>query len=382
MTHRRVLIWSQHLLGSGHFHRSKALALALRDRQVEVVLATGGPSLPVVEPRGLSLAQLAPVKVPDAEFSALVDEQGQPVTDALWSMRRERLSRILADGPLDALVTEMFPFGRRAFRAEVLWLVGRLREHSPEAPILCSVRDVLVSRDSIERYRWMAATCRDHYAQVLVHGDPAFLAFAESFPLADELGELLYHTGYIADVPILEEPRRREGVIISAGGGAVGKRLVETALAVAGQIGKRFGPWTIVSGSRAHPNDVARWRALAAPLVSLHAHVDDLPRRIGRARLSVSQAGYNTVAETLAVGTPMVLVPFETPSEDEQRRRADAVARAGHGVTIADSELSAASLIGVMERALALGSRPVGIAMGGAAVAADRIVSLIEAARD
>ena len=109
-----------------------------------------------------------------------------------------------------------------------------------------------------------------------------------------------------------------------------------------------------------------QWRAVAPVGVSIEGHVTDLPHRIARARLAISQAGYNTVAETLALGTPALLVPFETQSEDEQLRRARAVERAGRGIVLREETLNRTTLADAVERTLGLASIPPTLDVDGA----------------
>ena len=120
----------------------------------------------------------------------------------------------------------MFPFGRRAFRAELLPLLEAARASRPRPLVVASVRDVLVSKSDPRRYDWMVETCLAHYDRVLVHGDDRLLPFGLSFPLAGELGERVVHTGFVHPAPTRPTPPAETppAVLVSAGGGAVGER--------------------------------------------------------------------------------------------------------------------------------------------------------------
>ena len=63
--------------------------------------------------------------------------------------------------------------------------------------------------------------------------------------------------------------------------------------------------------------------------MALDRHRADFDALFANSLLSVSQAGYNTVVEGLRLGKPMVLVPFETATETEQRIRAERLAEPG-----------------------------------------------------
>ena len=114
----------------------------------------------------------------------------------MWAERRRILLDLLAGEP-HAIVTEMFPFGRRAFRAELAPLLAWRSARSPRPVLAASVRDILVTKPEPDRYRWMVETCLAHYDRVLVHGEERLMPFAASFPTAAELGARVVHTGFI-----------------------------------------------------------------------------------------------------------------------------------------------------------------------------------------
>jgi len=86
----RVLIWSQHLLGTGHLQRAARLADALVARGHSVTVANGGPA-PATAPTAWRRRDLASIRAADAAFDGLVDIGGAPVGEALWARRRAEL---------------------------------------------------------------------------------------------------------------------------------------------------------------------------------------------------------------------------------------------------------------------------------------------------
>jgi predicted glycosyltransferase len=78
----------------------------------------------------------------------------------------------------------------------------------------------------------------------------------------------------------------------------------------------------------------------------------DFPVLLRNATLSISQAGYNTVVETLACAQRAVLVPFGTERETEQTDRAAWLAERGLVTCVPAHSLSADSLAAAVDRAL------------------------------
>ena len=86
--------------------------------------------------------------------------------------------------------------------------------------------------------------------------------------------------------------------------------------------------------------------------MALDRHRRDFDALFANSLLSVSQAGYNTVVEGLWLGKPMVLVPFETASETEQRIRAERLASLGLAEVVLEKGLTASSLARAIDAAI------------------------------
>lgn len=353
----RCLFWVQSLLGAGHLRRALLLADAFVGRGAAVTLVNGGMPGPWPTPAGVDLVQLPPITAKDADFRNLVDGSGTPVTPSYWAARRERLMDLLAATRPQALLTEMFPFGRRAFRSELLPWLAAAKERAGPPVVVASVRDVLVSKPDPSRYAWMAETCRTFYDKVLVHGDERLLPFGLSFPLVDALGERVVHTGFVRP-PIETDDSHDDtvpAVLVSAGGGAVGAALLEAALAARPMTSLADEPWLLVGGRNLPDSAFAALRKTLPPGCALERYRPDLPALMARCHVSVSQAGYNTVVEGLMAGARMVLVPFAGGGEDEQERRAGRLAELGLAEPVNEAVLTPDRLAAAIDRAA---SRP------------------------
>ena len=343
------LFWVQSLLGTGHLRRGLLIAEALARSDVEVVIANGGLPSPWAIPNGVRLEQLTPITARGVDMADLVDDDGRPVTESLSAHRRDRLSSLAATMRPTVLLTELFPFGRRAFRTELLPLLDTVRAKG--GLVAASVRDVLVSKPDASRQFWMRDLAIEHYAAVLVHGEASLFPFGLSFPFAEALGSRLRYTGFVQPTLALGPPTEKAAVVVSAGGGAVGATLL--AIAAAARPLTRFAdrPWLLVGGSRLPP--VARETLNESLPRGMHLvdHRDDLPALAAAAEVSVSQAGYNSVAEGLAGSARMVLVPFNTGHEDEQSKRARRLAELDLATWLPEAGLTAHGLAAAIDAA-------------------------------
>ena len=370
MTGARVFFWVQHLLGIGHLRRAALLAAAMAEAGFDVLLVSGGLPARHLDPGGARFAQLPPVKAADRRFSALVDGAGRPLEAAFDAARRRRLMELFHGHRPDAVITEMFPFGRRRFRAELLPLLDAARRR--RAAVFCSVRDVLTAKAAPERHREMAALAHTRFDCVMVHGDRALLPFDATFPETARIAGRIHYTGYVAPPPPAGRPAGTAGaVVVSTGGGAVGQRLLETALAARPLSRLAEAPWRLLAGEALGAAAFARLRARAPAGVTVERARPDFPALLAAAALSISQAGYNTVADLLRARVPTVLVPFAEARETEQTVRAQALAARGLARVVAPERLSPARLATDVDAAFAAGPpAESGVRLDGAATAA------------
>ena len=331
---------------------------------LEVTLVTGGMPVPGLALHATHCVQLPPASAADLSFRTLLDAHGQPVDEAWKDRRRERLMQVWSACAPDALVIELFPFGRRQMRFELLPLLEAARARAPRPWIISSVRDVLGGgQTDPARADQMLATFDRYFDHVLVHGDGALVPFERSFRHAGLLAGRMHYTGYVvapaqpagpgAPAGLATDPPDGE-VLVSVGGGAVGQRLLEAAVQARPLTTLQAVPWRLLAGINAAEADLARLRVLAAaqPGVTIERFRSDFTRLLARCRLSVSQGGYNTVMEILQAGAPAVIVPFAGGAETEQTLRARLLADTGRVAVVEEPALGPQALAQAIDRAL------------------------------
>lgn len=338
---KRVFFHVQHLLGIGHLKRAATICRALADGGFEVTLASGGmPVKEIALPE--RFVQLPPLAAADVTFKSLVDERGRPVDDAWKENRKKILLDAWRAARAGVLLVELFPFGRRQLRFELLPLLEAARG----ALVVCSVRDLLQRRPPGREAEALELVER-HFDRVLVHGDPRVAPFDLSFPGASKLGERLAYTGYVVDTQAKENSGEGTGeVIVSAGGGAVGQRLLETAVAARPLTRARDRTWRVIAGANAS-------KGWGAGGVVVERFRNDFTNLLRNCELSISQAGYNTVLEALQARARAVVVPFSQGSETEQAMRARLLGERGLLDCVSEQDLSPGTLAAAVDAALA-----------------------------
>ncbi len=350
-----VMIYVQHLLGVGHLQRMLALADGLAT-EFDVALVSGGMPAATAPP-GVGFVQLPPLRSIDARFIDLVDADGKPIDDAWKTRRRDALLEAYrAIGPR-LLLTETYPFGRRMLGFELLPLLEAARADPNCRVIATSIRDVLQPKSKPEREREICELIARYYDYVLVHGDPALIPLASSFALAAEIADKTVYSGHLYRPPAAGPPGGEGAgeVVVSAGGSDTGLALLRCALEARALSELAAVGWRILVSPTIAEADFADLVRRAGDGITVERNRPDFPALLARARLSISQAGYNTVTELLGAGVPAVLVPFAEAGEVEQTLRARRLAERGRAVCIAMQDLDPAALAAAASRALVPG---------------------------
>lgn len=369
----RILIYVQHLLGTGHLRRAGLLAKTCAEAGFTVRLVSGGFAVPDLDTGKAELVQLDPVRCREGDFSTLLNEAGAPVDDAFKTRRRGQLLAAFDQARPDALILEMYPFGRRQMRFELEALLDHAGTVRPKPLIVASVRDILQTGRKKGRNEEAAKIIERDFDAVLVHGDPGFVPFSASFGPADAIAGRIHHTGYLAGPA---PPKAGPGdagwgeVVISAGGGAVGGALLHAAIGARAHSSLNERIWRILIGSAMPKHERAALEKAAGDGIVIEPARPDFAALLAGAAVSVSQGGYNTVIDILNAGVRAVIVPFAGSGETEQTLRAQKLAERGLAITLAEADLSSQSLARAVDDAHAMTLAVPAIDLSGAATSA------------
>jgi predicted glycosyltransferase len=360
-----VSYYCQHVLGIGHFHRSLEICRAIA-RHHPTTLIVGGPPVTVDHP-GIQVLRLPGLQM-DRTFSTMVPCDADLSLEAVKTARKNQLFAHFQDHRPDFFITELYPFGRKAFRFELDPLLQAINEGSlPDCLCYCSVRDILVEKKTgRKKFEQRAvALINAYFDGILVHADPEIITLNETFSRLDDIHIPLHYTGFVTkSEPAPEKYGGREQIreklalspadaliVASIGGGNVGSELLyaaiqafqilETSLSAHLQI--FCGPYC----------DAQTYRALQASNrknITIERFTDHFPTWLAAADLSISMAGYNTCMNLVQTGIPALVYPFK--QNREQRLRAEKLARKAPMTILAETDLKPGLFAGAMRRQL------------------------------
>lgn len=346
----RVFFYVQHLLGIGHLARASRIASAIARDGGQVTVVTGGIPVNGFPGGDVTSITLPPVVASSAGFSGLADQSGSAVDEAFLAHRRDLLLEAFQRAAPDVVIIEAFPFGRRQMRFELLPLLDAIAKADPKPRLYTSVRDILQQQKKKGRDEETVALLRDHFDGVLVHGDPHFVRLEETFPLTELIADKIVYTGLVAPT-VPPEPAETFDIVVSAGGGAVGRDLIRTSLEAASRVAidRR---WLLVTGPNLPEQDFADLAKDAPVNVAIARFRKDFPSLLRGAELSISQAGYNTVGDLLVTGCRAILVPFTAGGETEQSVRAERLEKLGLALALPEAGLTTDLLVAAIQTSL------------------------------
>jgi predicted glycosyltransferase len=377
----KVMIVVTHLLGTGHLSRALTLAKGFVQADHEAVVVSGGVPVPQLDPGDAALLQLPALRSDGVNFAQLLTAAGNPVDDPMLHGRLDALLSVLDDQAPDVLLTELFPFGRRVLRAEFIALLEAAKAQDKPPLILSSIRDILAPPSKPKKAAFADEVVERFYDGVLVHADPMITPLDLSWPVTEALAERLRYTGFVAP-PVADTPTKAgEGeVIVSAGGGDVGRGVFTAALEAAA--GDRARPWRLLLGGADAAERCAALATEAADNVTIEPARPDFRAMLHNVAASVSLCGYNTALDVLQAGCPAVFVPFDAGSEVEQGIRARALTQQNGIAAIRSAELTPEGLLHAVQEVIAAPARaPMKAGLDGARETVRIVEHMFEARR-
>jgi len=326
---KKIIIYSQHLQGIGHFIRAWCIACALKKH--DVIFVNGG-----LLPENIPLdGDIKLIQVP--AISANIDfsdyhyshDPSIKLNDII-DFRRIKLLDIVNREKPDIFITEMFPFGRRKFRSELIPCIEYLKRH--HCKIICSLRDILIQRKNQQEFdNTVVETINRFYDAILIHSDPRWHRFSNSFTAENDLKCDIAYTGYVTPHAKFQGANRiHDKIVVSMGNRETNQHIIETILklCITYNVDWKF---EFFLGRHQISDSIIR---LIAENRNIHYNcfTHDFFSSLKNASLSINLGGYNTILDVLQSGVRSLAIPH--PGDDEQYKRCMKLADSGRIFTL------------------------------------------------
>jgi len=353
----RILFYFLHLLGVGHVYRAKRLIEGFARKGMDVDIIYGG--LPIGETfMASNVYYLPPIQAESADYKNFLNSDGEPLTEDYMAKRQAQLLDCFDLAAPDLILFEAFPFGRRIVRNEILALIEKSQQRTPQPMIATSVRDILQPRSKAGRNEETRDMVLNKIDKVLVHSDPQVIPLEETYPLLADIEHKVSYTGFVVpetksqnDVPCFD-------IIVSAGGGGFGFDLLTCASRVAELAKWKHLSWCLSTGPHLPEQQFGELSQAAPSNVKVVRRLEGLADHLRNAKISISQCGYNTAMDVLSVhgdsDCRAVFVPYDTQGQLEQIKRSQLLESAGFAINLPQSQLSDEKLSQAMNAAIEL----------------------------
>lgn len=345
----KISYYCQHVLGIGHLHRSLEICRAIaRDHQIVLIL--GGPDADI-DSSGLNLFHLPGLRM-DQEFNNLIPCTPGSSVEEVRSKRKKLIFSHFTDYQPEVFITELYPFGRKAFRFELDPVLSGIRDGSlPPCRCYCSVRDILVEKQQDRKIfeQRVVQTLNNFFSGVLVHSDPDVIRLDRTFSRMKDISIPVSYTGFVSK-PAVPNPGNRirdrlkiagdtRLIVGSIGGGNVGGELLRIIVKACRELEGKLdyhlqlfcGPYcssTLYKELKEHESDS----------ISVNIFTDNFLQWLTEADLSISMGGYNTCMDLLRAEIPSLVYPFR--QNREQQMRGLALAKKSAVQVLSEAELS------------------------------------------
>jgi predicted glycosyltransferase len=319
------------------------MAIARALKNCDVLFVNGGESLSGIDiPSWVTVVNMPPI-TSDGEFQSLNVSTSQSTLEEVQQARKAQLLDCFDRHRPHVLIIELFPFGRKRFAFELLPLLAHIRLSAGSTKVVCSLRDILVTKsDQVRHEDWVVSLMNRYFDLLLIHSDPTFQTLDETFSRCQDLRCDVRYTGFVTqepdervDRPVVEREPTSDGVplvLVSVGGGRVGYELLDSAVQASSLLMKTHPHRMLVfTGPYMPDQQYEQLQRLAAQQqhIEIRRFTPHFQSLMKRATVSISMAGYNTCMNLLTTGTRALVLPFTGHANEEQTIRAKKLERCG-----------------------------------------------------
>lgn len=323
-----ILMYSHDTYGLGHIRRSMAIAAAVQEKGVNVLILTGSPiagrfSFPpgvdFVRMPGM-IKQSNTVYVP---HSIRVDPRHA------IHIRRSIIAATAKAFDPHIFIVDKAPLG---LKGEVVPTLEWFKRKRPHAKMVLGLRDILDDADSTRKdwaHKGYNKIVDRLYDEIWIYGRRDIYDPVQEYGFPANIAAKTVYVGYIPrSIPDREHPPapgksngRRKKVLVTIGGGGDGYPVLDNWLRMLEQWpDPPFATQMITGPFLADPlRDGLAERAKHLG-VRFATFYKNLEKKIALSDLVVSMGGYNTVCEILSLKKPSLLIPRNTPRKEQEIR--------------------------------------------------------------
>jgi predicted glycosyltransferase len=324
-----ILMYSHDTYGLGHIRRTMAIASHLLGPRINILILTGSP----IAGRFSFPDRIDYVRIPgmikktnDEYLPLSIKINPQHALD----IRKNIITATAKTFQPHLFIVDKEPLG---LKKEILPTLQWFRRCRPDTRTILGLRDVMDDADTVKK-DWKEKKVYEHleklYSEIWIYGNREFYDPIKEYDISESISQKMYFTGYISrKIPGKEAVRKvtkelglKNGeklVVATTGGGGDGYRVMDTYLAMLESF-SHTPPFksVLITGPfmpKQERKDVfKRARRLGVRTYHFYRQMEKI---FAAADIVVSMGGYNTLCEILSQGTISLIIPRETPRQEQ-----------------------------------------------------------------
>ena len=338
-----ILMYSHDTYGLGHIRRTMAIASHLLRPRINILILTGSP----IAGRFSFPDRIDFVRIPG--MIKKTNDEYLPLSIKInprhaLDIRKNIITATAKTFQPHLFIVDKEPLG---LKKEILPTLQWFRRCRPDTRSILGLRDIMDDAETVKK-DWKDKKVYEQleklYSEIWIYGNREFYDPIEEYDIAESISRKMYFTGYIPrKIPSREavhsvakglglKPTEKL-VAVTTGGGGDGYRVMDTYLSMLESFNHSI-PFksVLITGPfmpKQERKDVFR-RARRLGIRTYHFY-RQMEKIFAAADIVVSMGGYNTLCEILGQGTISLVIPRETPRQEQIIR-----ARAFHRQNLVD----------------------------------------------
>ncbi len=338
-----ILMYSHDTYGLGHIRRTMAIASHLLGPRINILILTGSP----IAGRFSFGERIDFVRIPG--MIKKTNDEYLPMSIKInprhaLDIRKNIITATAKTFQPHLFIVDKEPLG---LKKEVLPTLQWLRRCRPDTRTILGLRDIMDDAETVKK-DWREKKVYDHleklYSEIWIYGIQDFYDPIEEYAISDAISRKIHFTGYIPrKIPgkdAVNKIKKELGlkspeklVVVTTGGGGDGYRVMDTYLATLESFSNQPPFKSVLITGPFMPKEERRdvfKRARRLGVRTYHFY-RQMEKIFSAADIVVSMGGYNTLCEILGQGTISLVIPRETPRQEQIIR-----ARAFHRQNLVD----------------------------------------------
>jgi len=333
-----ILMYSHDTYGLGHIRRTMAIASHLLGPRINILILTGSP----IAGRFSFAERIDFVRIPG--MIKKTNDEYLPLSIKINARHALDIRKNIITATAKTFQPQLFIVDKEplGLKKEVLPTLQWLRRCRPETRSILGLRDIMDDAETVKR-DWREKKVYDHlenlYSEIWIYGIRDFYDPIVEYDISETISRKMHFTGYIPrKIPgkdAVNKVKKEIGlknseklVVVTTGGGGDGYRVMDTYLgALESFAGIAPFKSVLITGPFMPKQErravFKRARRLGVRTYHFYRQMEKI---FAAADIVVSMGGYNTLCEILGQGTISLVIPRETPRQ-EQIIRARAFAR-------------------------------------------------------